>query len=194
MTAMASRLSVGWLLAFLLAMALASFTLGWLMAAVLGVVLLIVAGILRQTRAMSRAARLTRAWSLLSAVLLVVLGWVLKGPLVANDSDNAYIWLWMMGAALLGVAVPFALAAVVPSAAARQRLAQVGIVLTWAVGAPGAVLLLLGAPLYLVTSARMPPGGMADGRVAPYHLIAALLLTGVVWLIGVYGPRQAARP
>jgi hypothetical protein len=178
-----------WVLAILGAAIVASFFLGPLLALTLapGVAL---AGLgLRRSGALAGGQQLPRRLAAASAALVGGLGGFFVRVLVANPEDNAYLWIALLGVLLLGTAVPFALAALGPAGRLRGWLARIGIVLVWCVGAPAVLLLLLGAPLYVLSSSGGPPGA-ADSRVAVNHLIGAAALVPVVWLVGYYWPRQ----
>lgn len=153
-----------------------------------------IAGLLRRTGALAGADRLARPAAALSAALVAGTGLLFMAVLVANPSDNAYLWIWLLGWLLVAIAVPFALAAMLPAGAARRWIARAAVALVWGVGLAGALLLLLGAPLYLLSSAALLPGGRVDERVAPNHVLGSLLLVALVWLAGSYLPRRPAPP
>ncbi|HLH25488.1 MAG TPA: hypothetical protein VK066_23455 [Chloroflexota bacterium] len=147
---------------------------------------------LRRSGAFAGGQRLSRGRAAASASLTAGLGVFFARVLVTNPQDNAYLWIALLGGLLVVVAVPFALAAVAPSGPPRGWLARIGVALIWCVGVAGALLLLLGGPLYLASSGAVP-GAAPDGRVPAYHLLACLALVLLVWLAGYRWPRQSAR-
>ncbi len=128
----------------------------------------------------------SRALARGSAAILVVLAIVLRTVLVRNQSDNAYLWIAIVGMALLVPAVPFALAAMLPRGAAMIWLMRVGIVLLWLLAVPGLVLLASGAGLSLSSSPRGLP---TDLQVPTSHLLAFALLASALFAVGWYWPR-----
>jgi hypothetical protein len=182
-----------WPLAFLGGTIAASFFLGPLLALTAAPALALAVLGLRRSHALAGGQQLPRPLAAASAALVGGLGVFFVKVLVANPQDNAYPWIALLGMLLLATAVPFALAALGPAGRLRGWLARGGIVLVWCVGAPAALILLLGAPLYLLSTARAPPGAMLDNRVATNHLIGACLLLAVVWLVGYHWPRRSRR-
>lgn len=181
-----------WLLLLgILALVAASF-----LGSILGLtVVLAVAGtaeVLRRAGALAGADRLARPAAALSAALVAGTGLLFMAVLVANPSDNAYLWIWLLGWLLVAVAVPFGLAAVLPAGGTQRALARAAVALICGVGVPGAVLLLLGAALYLVSTAPAPSGARVDPLVALNHAFGALLLMALVWLVGLHLPRRPA--
>jgi hypothetical protein len=180
-----------WGVAFLVTALVASFFLGPVLALpVAGALGATIVG-LRRSEALAGGRRLPRERAAASAGLLAGLGVVFAKVLVANPSDNAYLWIAMLGVLLGAVAVPFALAALAPAGPLRGGLARLGIGLVWVVGGPGALLLLVGALLSLLSSPRGVPGAVVDDRVAVNHVVGCVALLGLVWLVGYYWPRRS---
>jgi hypothetical protein len=176
------------LLAAIILSALFAFFLGFFVGPPAALVL--VAGVFfaAHSEAIKGAKGLSRRMAAASALLLACLGLVFIKVLVANPSDNAYLWIAMLGAAALAVSVLFVLAAIMPIDRARPWLSQTAIVLLWIFGAPGAVLLLLGGPLYLGRGARWP---FVDNPVVVNHLVGLLVLLPSLWLVGFHWPRAS---
>lgn len=182
-----------WLLVLLAGMLCASFLLGPLLALTVGPALAGAVWLMRRSGALAATHRLPRRIPAASAGLLAALSLGFLNILVASPTDNAYLWIALLGVLLGAMAVPFALAAVAPAGAVRGWLARIGIALVWCLGVPGALVLLLGAPLYLLSSPRGVPGTFVDDRVAVNHVLASLALLAAVWLVGYYWPRRGAR-
>lgn len=179
------------LIAFLAGLLVGSFFLGPLLALMVVPALAGAVWLLRRSGALEGGRRLSRRIAAASAFLTGGLGVFFVKVLVANPSDNAYLWIWLLGVLLGVTAVPFALAALVPAGALRSGLARAGIVLVWCLGAPAVLVLLAGAPLYLLSSPRDVPGTFVDNRVAVNHVLGSLALLAVVWLVGYYWPRRS---
>ncbi len=171
--------------AIILAM-LASLALGTIIGPIIAVSL--VAGAVIGLRVASRITRIhaSRALARGSALALVFLAIVLRTVLVRNPSDNAYLWIAVVGMALLLPAVPFALAGLLPRGPATSWLMRAGIVLLWLLAVPGLVLLVIGAGLSVATA---PPSIPMDTQVPLSHLLAFVLLAGTLYLVGFYWPR-----
>jgi hypothetical protein len=178
----------GWLRALLrgvlaLVPLLALFGLFVLFGPVLAVVTVVAmaaaVGFARRSGALTGARELPRALLATSA-------------LVANPSDNAYLWLMCFGVLLLGIAIPFALAAGVPWQRIRCGLAQVGVGLVWGVGVPAALLLLAVGPLHLLSGPFVPRTSV-DQRVIVHHTVGGLALGAAIWLVGYRWPRRSSR-
>ena len=105
-----------------------------------------------------------------SALVLGGLAALFLEVLVANDSDNAYIGLVIIGLLLILAALPFALATLLPHGGFRRVVAGIGLVLLWVLGA--------GSALILIPSLMIIPSQdySYDGREFPYHVIASLVL------------------
>ena len=185
---------VAWLVGFLAGALVASFLLGPMLALPTALAVVAAAFVVRRSGALQGGKQLSRGHAAASAALMVALGLVFNRVLVANPSDNAYLWIAALGLLLGVVGVPFGLAAIAPRGSLRGVLAQTGIVLAWTVGGPGALLLLVGGPLYLLSSRGVLPGGFVDGRVAINHLLGFVSLVPVLWLAGYHWPRQGRTP
>lgn len=185
---------VSWLVAFLAGALVASFLLGPGLALPVALTVVAAAFLARRSGALQGGKQLPRWHAAASAAVLAGLGVFFVKVLVANPSDNAYLWIAGLGLLLAVIAVPFGLAAIAPRGPLQGMLAQVGIALVWTVGGPGAVLLLVGGPIYLLSSRGVPPGGFVDGRVAVNHLLGCLALVPVLWLVGYHWPRQSRMP
>jgi hypothetical protein len=180
-----------WLIAFVVGTVVASFFLGPLLALTVAPALAAAAVVLRRSGALEGGKRLPRRLAAASAGLTGGLGVFFVKVLVANPHDNAYLWIALLGVLLGVTSVPFALAAVAPGEPLRGWLARIGIVLVWCVGAPGALLLLGGGPIYLLSSPSPATGAVVDNRVAVNHILGCLTLLPVVWLVGYHWPRQS---
>jgi len=123
----------------------------------------------------------SRRSALLSALVVGGLGGVFLKVLVLNPSDNAYLWIAMVGALLLAVAAVFALALLVPFRQPVRWLTRAALLLLWAVGGLGALLMLLGVVLPLLSGA---PTRSADYAVVGAHTVALLGLVLTLWLVG----------
>jgi hypothetical protein len=134
-------------------------------------------------------ATASRALARGSLAVLITLGVVFRTVLVGNPSDNAYLWIAVLGMLLFFPAVPFALAAIVPRGRATSWLMRAGIVLFWLIGGGGLSLLGIGGGLYLTST---PPGIAMDSRVPIFHGIGFVLLLGALYLVGFYWPRIPA--
>ena len=178
-----------WLLVLLAGTVGASFLVGPLMALTVVPALAGAAWLLRRSGALAGGERLPRGLAAASAGLLVALGLFFVKVLVANPSDNAYLWIAILGVLVGVLAVPFALAAVAPAGAPRGRLARAGIALVWGLGVPGALILVAGAQLYLLSIPHDVPGVRVDDRVAVNHVLGSVALLAVVWLVGYRWPR-----
>jgi hypothetical protein len=183
-----------WLIAFLVGALVASFVLGPLLALPTAFVVVAAAFLVKRSGALQGGKQLPRLCAAASASLMVGLGIFFIKVLVANPSDNAYLWIALLGVLLGVVGVPFGLAAIAPRGPLKGVLAQIGVGLVWTVGAPGALLLLSGAPIYLISTRGVPPGGFVDSRVAINHLLGFLALLPVLWLVGYHWPRQSQMP
>jgi hypothetical protein len=117
-----------------------------------------------------------------AAVGLVVSGVLLRA--LVDRGDNAYADLELTGLLLLGLAVPFALAAVLPGGSARPLCAALA--LLWAGGALAAVA--------LVASLIVIPGeGYRDGRIFRDHLLGLGVLLVAVTALSAAVLRGARR-
>lgn len=113
-----------------------------------------------------------------SACLLAILGVLLPRQFVYNSGDNAYLIIAMMGMWLVGNALPFAVATVLPEGAVRRITVQVGVALILVLGLLSVVLLA-----GLVAAF---PGDDVRPEVARAHLFTALfaLVAAATVLIG----------
>jgi hypothetical protein len=182
---------VRWLAVIVAGTLLGSFLLGPSMALTVVSALAGAVWLLRRSGALEGGKRLSRPIAAASAGLLGGLAFIFTRVLVANPSDNAYLWIALLGGLLAAPAVPFALAAVAPAESVRGGLARAGIALVWCLGIPGALLLIAGAPLYLLSIPRDAPGVFTDNRVAVNHVLGSLALVAVVWLVGYHWPRRS---
>ena len=131
----------------------------------------------------------SRALARGSVAVLVTLAVIFRTVLVGNQSDNAYLGISLLGLLLFLPAIPFLLASIVPNRLAAAWLTRCGLVLLWALGIPGLLMLGSGGALYLMST---PPGIYVDMRVPAYHVIGFLLLAGALYLVGYYWPRIPA--
>lgn len=134
-----------------------------------------------RTPALRTGGTFSRRSALLSALMVSCLGGIFLKVLVVNPSDNAYLWIAMVGVMLLAVAAIFALALLVPFTQPMRWLTRAALFLLWAVGGLGALLMLLGGLIPLLSGT---PGGTADYAVVIAHIAALLALVGTLWLVG----------
>ena len=112
-----------------------------------------------------------------SALWLAALGLFYLLVLVANWSDNAYLWLFMIGALLILVSIPFALAALLPYNNFRRIVIWLSIGLLWLFGAFSSVM-LIGA-LFIIPSQHYP-----TPQVFVSHLVGLLVLLPTLFFVG----------
>ncbi len=153
MSARAAGVTTG--VAIVLALVL-SMVVGTLIGPLIAVSLVTGAAIGGRTARRVTPATASRALARGSVGVLVILGVVFRTLLVANQSDNAYVWIAVLGTVLLFPAVPFALAAIVPRAGATSWLIRIGVVLLWLIAAPGLVLLAIGGGLSVMATLNRP--------------------------------------
>jgi len=134
----------------------------WLLLTALTPIAMLLAGVAgwRGGRGLVVRGRRTRLVAGGVAVGLVLLGLLVRA--LVDRGDNAYADLELTGLLLPTVAVPFAVAAVLPGASARPLRAALA--LLWAAGTLAAV--ALGAALIVI-----PGEGYRDGRVLRDHLL-----------------------
>ena len=113
-----------------------------------------------------------------SAVVLAGLGAFFMKVLVANDSDNAYVGLAIIGFLLLVTSTPFALATLLPHGGFRRVAAHIGTGLLWVLGGISALILI---PSLIVIPSQ---DYSHDGRVFPYHVAGFLVL--LLAIPGIY--------
>jgi hypothetical protein len=183
-----------WLVALVGAGLAGSLLLGPLLGVAAVLALAAGLGIALRAGVLGGAASLTRGSAAASMLLVSGLGCFLLAVLVANRSDNAYLWIALLGMLLVVAGLPFGLAAVAPFEGLRRSLTRVGLVLVWGIGAPGLLLLLIGGPLYLVSTPGAFPGGAVDGRVVLNHVVGSVLLLIVLWIVGYYWPTRGVVP
>ena len=104
---------------------------------------------------------------------LGALGAVFLRLLVANDGDNAYIGLYLIGGLLVLAGMPFVLAALLPGHG-RRRTIQIAFATLWAASALAALLLLWALAVIPTQNYDYDP------RVFRNHLLAFVLLVGAV--------------
>ncbi len=127
-----------------------------------------------------------RLLTALGAVALVALGVVFMRVLVANTSDNAYLWLALIGLLLFLPAAPFALATLLPERAGRRLVVRIGLWLLIGVAVLAGVLLIF-------SLAIIPSQGYDyDPRVFRNHLIGFVVLAVTLPVLYVV-LNQAAR-
>ena len=113
--------------------------------------------------------RLTRGLSALSAVGLFAIGLLFALVLVANSQDNAYVGLWLIGAALVLSGIPYLVGAAVPAGQARRRTLIGALTFSALIGILGLVILVLSLVV-------IPTQDYAyDDRVLRNHVIALLV-------------------
>ena len=98
---------------------------------------------------------------------------------MANWSDNAYLALALIGAALAATAVPFALAALLPCGSRRRVVLILGIASLRVVGALGALVLV--ASLVANRSRNYRDGTPLFVR----HLVGLILVLATLYLAGL---------
>jgi hypothetical protein len=167
----------------------ASLMLGALLGPAFGVGIVAGAVIGRRIAGQVVISPVARALAGGSAGLLGILGVVFRSLLVENPSDNAYLWILTIGHALFLPAIVFALMPVVSHDGVRTWLLREAITLVWVLAIPAQLLLLLGVVLSVTSSQGLAP----DMRVAVNHVIAIVLLAGVLYVVGYWWPRRLTR-
>ena len=115
-----------------------------------------------------------------TAAVLFVLGLFFTRVLVADAGDNAYIYLALIGGALIAVAVPFALATLLPAGGARRALVRVALGLLVVVGVLGLALLVLSVVI-------IPSQDYESDTVLINHLVGLMALIALlIALAAVY--------
>jgi hypothetical protein len=169
--------------------AVASFLLGWMLGPVVGIGLVAGATIGWWIATPVVMSQLARALAGGSAAILAIFSVVCRTLLIGNPSDNAYLWIEVLGRLVMAPTVLFVLVPIVGHAGASRWLLRAAITLLWVIAVPGVVLLLLGAALAVVST----PSSMLDLRVPVSHVIGAALLAGTLYLAGYVWPRRMAR-
>jgi hypothetical protein len=136
------------------------------------------------------ASPLARALAGGSAGILGIFSLICRTLLVGNPSDNAYLWIEIIGRLILAPALLFVLVPIVGHEGARRWLLRAAITLLWVIALPGLVLFLIGAALTIFSTST---ASMLDPRVPISHVIGALLLAGALFLAGYHWPRRMAR-
>lgn len=127
----------------------------------------------------------TRPALLLRAGAVAAVGFALR-LFVFNGSDNAYIVPAMAGFVLPPLAVPFAVAALLPAGRARRVAAWAAVALVWAAGGVFAALflfysvLIVGAAAYTLVTGGAGPDGYG---VIAAHIGGAMLTVSLVLLL-----------
>jgi Kef-type K+ transport system membrane component KefB len=117
-----------------------------------------------------------------SAMGLFGLGVFFLQVLVVDQNDNAYGYLAVVGGALTVTAVPFAVAALVPTGPVRKVIARVAFGLVALVGLVGGVLLLLSVLL-------IPSQSYGSNAILVGHVVGLLALIGALSaLVTIYRP------
>jgi hypothetical protein len=178
---------VGILVALALSVPAALFLGTWL-GPLLGFSLVGAVLLCMQSGALSGARDLSRKMTAASALVCGGLALLFLRVLVANPSDNAYLWIAVLGYLLVAPAVVFGLATIMPVRRLRQWLSQAAVLLLWVVGVPGAMLLAAGSLLAAISGGGP---GVVHSRVVAYHLIGLLALLAGLWLAGYRWPRTA---
>jgi hypothetical protein len=169
---------------------LGSFLLGTFLGPVVGIGL-VAGGIIGWRLATPvQPSPLSRALAGGSAGILGIFSVICRMLLVGNPSDNAYLWIEVIGRVVVAPAVLFVLAPIVEHAAARRWLLRAAITLLWVLAVPGVALLLLGAALAVITT---PSNRLLDARVPISYVVGAVLLAGTLYLVGYRWPRHMAR-
>ncbi len=115
-----------------------------------------------------------------TAAALAVLGSLFVTVLVADSNDNAYLYLAVVGGGLVLAALPFAIAALLPTGSVRRLVIRAAQVFLAFVGA-------LGTALLLVAVAIIPSQNYGSHTVLVSHLVRlALLLAALVVLLRTY--------
>jgi len=116
-----------------------------------------------------------------SAALLAGLGYLFSDTLIANRGDNAYLLLWMTGAALYLCSMPFVIATLLPQGNVRRLAVLAGVALV-------AMTLSWGGPFLLLTIVFY--GGDYERVFFVNHLIALAILTPAALFV-MLSPRLA---
>jgi hypothetical protein len=120
---------------------------------------------------------LSRQEIIFRATVMGGVGVVFFWGLVRDRSDNAYIWLALVGVLLFVVAAVLASAALVPPGPLRVRIGRMALLAAWVVCGPGAVLMLFGVLL----SFRAAPSGGPNGLAVGVHGLGLALLLATLW-------------
>jgi hypothetical protein len=187
---MSNRAVILGVLGALMLAALASPFVGFMLGPVLGIGL--VAGGITGWRLATpvQPSPLSRALAGGSAGILGIFSVICRTLLVGNPSDNAYLWIEVIGRVVMAPAVLFVLVPIVGHAGARRWLLRAAITLLWVIAVPGVALLLLGATLAIVTT---PSDRILDARVPVSHVVGAVFLAGTLYLVGYRWPRRMAQ-
>ena len=117
----------------------------------------------------------------ISAAWLAVIGVAYNSFLVANWSDNAYLWLALIGDTLILLATIFALA-MLPIGRIQRPLYWFGIGALWVLGVVASALLVFALII-------IPFQGYSDRQVMLSHVEGLLLLVPSIGVLGYWLPR-----
>jgi hypothetical protein len=113
----------------------------------------------------------TRALTAMSAVGLFGIGLLFIFGLVANDQDNAYVGLWLIGGGLVVSGFPYLLAAALPSGSVRRRALVGAVAFSAFVGVLAFVILILS--LVVIPTQDYA----AESPVLRNHVLGLIVLT-----------------
>lgn len=132
-----------------------------------------------------RSQRLSRRRTALSGLSILLLGIVFQQLLVRNWSDNAYLWIAMVGFGLYPVGIAYLLAGAFPESAVRTGLVYLALGLLWFVGGLGLVLMVMGAIIVLAQPSFYSWASLEFIS----HTAAAVLLAITLYCVGLRAMR-----
>jgi len=131
--------------------------------------------------------RSSRVQALLSGFWLVLLGVIFQQVLVANWSDNAYLWIALVGFGLYPAGVLFIIAGLLPYSVVRTVVRYIAQGLLWFVGGLGLMLMILGIIIVLAQGNLYNP--VWTSPVFLGHVAGALLLSVTLYVVALRGTR-----
>lgn len=121
----------------------------------------------------------------ISAVWLAGIGILYHNFLVANWSDNAYLWLVLIGDAFFLLGILFAAATLLPVRTVQRPLYWLGIGALWVLGVVATAMLLYALVI-------IPFQGYSGRQVFISHLLGLFSLLPSLYLVGYLLPRRRA--
>jgi hypothetical protein len=129
----------------------------------------------------------SRRSTLVSAAVLAAVATVFLRVLTRDHGDNAYLWLYLIGAALPLGCGPFLIATALPRGRLRRGIVALGVAIVALIG-------VLGTALIVLALLIIPSQAYQSHWVLVSHLAGLLLLApSVLFVIIRHRPRRAAR-